>query len=257
LEEETLRNIYDHSTLEIKRKGENPLVAHIFRNILYTAGIKITQVQQYYGNLLGHDEIPRVDLREFWVAFNDVVQNATYPIDLGSRAHRLFWLLVDRGETSFSSDDELNTVAFERVSSFFGYILNLLAADAPTLSSCTMDGLQNPLRDDGAQGSKENWWIFKFLMKVFFKQLDLLSPFISQTGSIGLAPPHTQPGDELWLIPTCKRPIVLRPHNRKHLVLGNAWFDDEKLWESCGGMCEFLTEGEEIGNYKVQAIWLE
>jgi hypothetical protein len=224
---------------------------------LYTAGIKITKVQQYYGNLLSRDEVLSVGIREFWVAFNDIVQNATYPIDLASRAHRLFWLLVDRGEISLDSDDELNTVAFERVSSFFGSILNLSAADALTLSRCSMDELRNPLWDNGIQGNRENWFMFKILNRLAFKELEMLMPFISQTGSIGLAPPHTKPGDELWLIPTCKRSIVLRPYNGKYLVLGNAWFDDEKLWERCGGICEFLTKGEEIGYYKVQAIWLE
>jgi hypothetical protein len=39
-----------------------------------------------------------------------------------------------------------------------------------------------------------------------------LAPFVCGNGSIGLASPHTEPGDEVWLILTCYNPIILRPH---------------------------------------------
>jgi hypothetical protein len=59
----------------------------------------------------------------------------------------------------------------------------------------------------------------KFLYRLTFHFLGKLMLFISRPGAIGLAPKHTQPGDEVLLIPTCERPIFLRPQDGKHLVL--------------------------------------
>jgi hypothetical protein len=79
-------------------------------------------------------------------------------------------------------------------------------------------------------------------------------PFISRTGLIRLDPEQTQPGDEVWLIPTCERPIILRPRNGKHLVLGRGQLDDGDPWGAYGGMREHLVEGEEIGGLQMEAI---
>lgn len=84
-----------------------------------------------------------------------------------------------------------------------------------------------------------------------------LAPFISRTGSIGLAPLETQPKDEVRLIPTCPSPVILRPCNGKYLVLGRAWFDNDIYWGHLGGVRDFLTEGDMFGEYKVVAICLK
>jgi hypothetical protein len=243
---------------EIGRRGNYPLVARVIGNILHTTGINITKVQKYYGNILGHDGVLSTPIQEFWAVFNNIVQNATYPTDLASRSRRLFWLLADRGQVSgLDSEDDLDICAFETFISFFDSILNSGADDGLTSSSDELNTLRFDLKGSGIRGNGEHWLMFKLLNRLACNQFDSLMPFISQTGSIGLAPPNVQPGDELWLIPTCKRPIVLRPQNGKHIVLGYSWFDNDRIWEPCGGTRDFLTEGDESGDYKVQPVLLE
>jgi hypothetical protein len=122
----------------------------------------------------------------------------------------------------------------------------------------TLADLIGCLRDVFREGG--GYW--GYIMNGAFTKLCLsrgggLQPFVSQQGAIGLAPPSTQPGDEIWLIPTCKSPIILRLHDGKYFVLGRACLGKNDPWEILGQMPEHLTEGEEIAGYKVEAICLQ
>jgi hypothetical protein len=222
---------------------ERSLVAHISGNILYTEGIKITKVELCYGNFFGEDIRSTLSLNELWTGFNDIVENATHPSSKAARARRLWWLLGDirpLSETDWA--DEHDTVALEHL--FYSNRFNC----------CSMEKFRDLL---DFRSSKTNVLMFTLLNGLFLSQLHFQRPFIDETGSIGLAPLYTQPGDELWLIPTCKYPVVLRPQNGKHIVLGAAWFDKEEIWEQVGGKCDCMTAGEQFGNYKAEPLCLE
>ena len=80
-------------------QGNNqlPQVAHLSGQFLFTTGIKLEEVYQYYGDVLGSDdECLGVKTKEFYSTFHSIVKADTVPEDLTDRSRSLFGLLANR-----------------------------------------------------------------------------------------------------------------------------------------------------------------
>jgi hypothetical protein len=82
-------------------------------------------------------------------------------------------------------------------------------------------------------------------------------PILTSLRRTGLAPKCAQPGDQIWFILTCEKPLILRPHGKEYLVVGEAYLDGMNHWRSLGKPQRTLQEGDVIGGYEVQPICLK
>jgi hypothetical protein len=245
-----------------RRKDKCPLLAHISGSFLHNTGAKLAEVGKYYGSMLSHDSTLNVTVKGFFDTFHTIVEAATYPKDFSDRFRRLIWLLIEGGWPSpRARDEEPFPHAYE------AFLLISLISDITLIKLANNVLGERPVtllylwhsfqRVEYVERYRSNRCLvmLKILNRLTF--LNELMPFISRTGSTGLAPKHTQPGDEVWLIPICERPIILRPQDGKHLVLERGQLNDGDPWGPYGGIREHLAEGEEIGGLQVEAICLQ
>lgn len=59
--------------------------------------------------------------------------------------------------------------------------------------------------------------------------------YLSDKGVIGQAPKVARPGDQVWLLPDCECPMMLRPDGEKYQVIGEAYLPGVNFWEPLGG----------------------
>ena len=105
-----------HSTaIEIRRKEESPLIAHVSGNYLYTTGVKIPVVYQVYRDLLDSD-VGSVSGRQFFEEFRRIIREARFPQDLTSKTRHLSYLLTRQ---IFSDDLPLDDDCFAEVGDDF------------------------------------------------------------------------------------------------------------------------------------------
>lgn len=252
----------DRRRYELKARVQGnkqlPQVAHVSGQFLYTTGIKLEEVYQYYGDMLGsNDECLGVKTKEFYNTFHSIVKAATVPEDLTDRSRGLFGLLMDQLPKSGKVDD--NEIFTENYNAFISF-----GESAETISKgndlTMMDFaviFQSEMQNTEVRDTrrfKGMWWT---LQRMKFLHVKGLSPFVGRTGSIGLAPKYTQPGDEVWLLPTCKRVIFLREQDQKYIVVGKGKLNNSDPWERYGGAHEHLAEGEKIGHLQAKAICLQ
>jgi len=272
-----------------RRPSEEPIrlrnaysrLAHISGDFLSTTGVKVAEVWRYYDYWSHHGGTLDVPSRAFFYHFCLIVEEAKHPKVYKRRMRHLFWILTEATKaTPIMQDNEDFVEAFE----VFSRVLES-TIHSPADSDCGSPNTLNDLlwkprleeqqhedyMDDIERDEQEDYMddierdeleeLHDTMSKNLSRQIELeaarFAPFVSQTGSIGLAPLNTQPGDEVWLIPTCRSPIILRPCDGNYLVLGKAWLDNEMYWGHFGGVCDFLTEGDVYDQYKVEALCLK
>ena len=244
-----------------RKKGKQP-VAQISGNFLYSTGIKITTVLHVYPDLLGRKStsarLTPVPARTFFETFNLIITESEFPRGRENRFVHLLSLII---ESALSADFEREGT-IDSIAKLFQVVSDLVLHKSKSnpFADPRLDllGLRFTLLEemhDAPESFKSN--IHLIWTKIAMAQLTGLQPFVSHHGGIGLAPPSTEVGDELWLIPTCRNPIVLRPCEGKYLVLGKACLGKEDPWVIVEQMRECLIEGEEIDGFKVEGICLQ
>ena len=59
------------------------------------------------------------------------------------------------------------------------------------------------------------------------------------SGTFGLVPLSAQPGDEVWALLHCPKPILIRPVDGHYRVLGPCHIDDQHVFEDLmGGLAD-------------------
>jgi hypothetical protein len=248
-----------HSTaIEIRRKEESPLIAHVSGNYLYTTGVKISVVYQVYWDLLDSD-VGSVSGRKFFDEFRRIIREARFPQDLTSKTRHLSYLLTRQ---IFSDDLPLDDDRFAEVGDDFQCLSDRILSpkdnDIFSESFLTLDGARHLVRILGTH-QQDDWArrMYSHLTRLILTSPSGLHPFVSQTGAMGLAPQSAQPGDEIWFIPTCTNPIALRPLNGNYLVVGRAFLGSGNFWEVFGRTDQHIKEGDEIGGHLVQTVCLQ
>jgi len=79
-------------------------------------------------------------------------------------------------------------------------------------------------------------------------------PFLTDDGRPGLAPKCAVPGDEIWLIPGCEVPVMLRQEGANHKVVGEAYLDGANFWEPVGGIRDEIQEGNVVNGHAAQVV---
>ncbi|KAK3307660.1 heterokaryon incompatibility protein-domain-containing protein [Chaetomium strumarium] len=98
-----------------------------------------------------------------------------------------------------------------------------------------------------------------FVSVVWMVSIKGYTPFLSVDGRMGLAPPRARADDEIWLVPGCELPMLLRRcPDGKFLVVGWGYVDGVNLWEPVGGFkaMDEVGEGERIAGFSVERIQL-
>ncbi|KAK4442195.1 heterokaryon incompatibility protein-domain-containing protein [Podospora aff. communis PSN243] len=86
------------------------------------------------------------------------------------------------------------------------------------------------------------------------------APFCTALGRLGLAPACAEVGDEVWLVPGCEIPVLLRKSAcgaRK--VVGEVYVDGVNFWEPAGGFRSMheLNIGDKVGELSVEVVALK
>jgi WD40 repeat protein len=246
-----------------RRKPNDLLPGTIQNNDLITNGIKLTTVANFYADFFGKGDVRETTIPslEFFRCYRRVIEESKYPEDISLRSEHLLWLLIDVNRPMF----EVGIVKDQTLHAFssIAEMVHVPQTDNAfaTLSLKELrDVMVKMINEEEVKKAREltlaiNMVLGRFLITATRD----LHPFVSQQGRIGLAPSTTQTGDEIWLIPTCEQPIVLRPCNTggTYTVIGVADLGKEDPWGIVGGMRNELTTGLNISGYNVKAICLK
>jgi hypothetical protein len=98
------------------------------------------------------------------------------------------------------------------------------------------------------------------LARAFFPEIGMNLTFnrsyLSDKGVIGQAPKVARPGDQVWLLPDCECPMMLRPDGEKYQVIGEAYLPGVNFWEPLGGEQHDVREGDSFGGFTARQIYL-
>lgn len=81
-------------------------------------------------------------------------------------------------------------------------------------------------------------------------------PFVGRNGGIGMALSSAQPGDEVWIIPGCDQPMILRSNRGHYLVVGEGSYDGANRGELLRDIPDDVEIGDVINSYKFESITL-
>jgi hypothetical protein len=220
-------------------------LARFSGNLLHTYGVKVAKIERCFdwsntGRPLG------VSAHEFINSFYQVIRLAKFPEASENRTRRLVWLLTEAtGPSPIGLEDHSFLETADLLIDFLVEFYN----DSPEEDgiAITLNKLRgatsrwNDLDSSGDYDMEESEGedlfsaVSVMLGNLIHIEAERAAPFICAAGYIGLASLETRPGDEIWLIPTCPRPIILRPDDGKYLVLGRAWYDDDMTWRQFPG----------------------
>jgi Heterokaryon incompatibility protein (HET) len=232
----------------------------ILDHLLYTRGIKLDEISHCYQNLF-HTDILSLTVLEFLEICNIIVADAIslFPLTSTESNHP--------GKETYSETPQWK--ALIRTISGSDYrrdehpdIDNILYQSALNLVNLS----QSQDRDFDPSSYKlgrlldlsEGPFIASRLL-VSFSWWMMIShyPILTSKGKIGLAPKCTKPGDEIWFVPSCEKPLILRQHEMEYLLVGETYLDGANNWQPLGGPQSTLQEGGVIGEYKVESICLK
>lgn len=250
-------------------------MGRVYGNFLLVVGVRINKVLKFYPNFLGNiselspyapfDSQLASQLASqsgsaltFFKNFKQVITESKFPEDSEKRTiHLISLYMKSAGGSYYKNEGLIAEIAYEfqRLSDSFLSASGDSPLLDPTLSLAQVVKVL-------AESWKKQIYSRAVIMThtfLYFGAVEIagLRPFISQDGSIGLAPLSTEPGDEVWLIPTCTFPIILRRNEGKYVVLGRAHLGKKDSWSILGQQRDFLTEGETIAGYTVEAICLK
>jgi hypothetical protein len=221
-------------------------LARFSGNLLHTYGVKVANIQRCFDFWSTTGSPMEVSVHEFIDLFNQIIRLASFPETSEDRTRRLVWLLTEAPKPSPLA---LENESFLETADLFADILKQLYIDSPkedgtatTLLELHLITSRQSHRDSSTgnhmaigEGKYRSSALSVMLANLVAIQAEKAAPFICAAGYIGLASLEARPGDEIWLIPTCPRPIVLRPDDGKYLVLGRAWYDDDMTWRRFPG----------------------
>ncbi|KAI9781999.1 MAG: hypothetical protein M1839_005592 [Geoglossum umbratile] len=79
-------------------------------------------------------------------------------------------------------------------------------------------------------------------------------PFVGANGGIGMAIKGTRPGDQIWIVFGCDKPMILRPAGDHFLVVSEGYYDGANRGELLEDIPEDLNKGDRQGGYEVKSI---
>lgn len=218
-------------------------LARFSGHFLYTYGVKIADIEQCFDFWSQNRGILDVSMNVFTQSFNQIIKESRLPVAKKNRTSRLVWLLTEAASADpKGQEDEEFVEAADFFASCFTHAVDDLGEEEGPLTLNTFrlgTSRCSNLGDPDVEG-EETEDLFStvsvMLMGMCSLEAERAVPFICAAGAIGLASLDTRPGDEIWLIPTCPRPIVLRPEDGKHSVLGRAWYEGDMTWNESAGV---------------------
>ncbi|CZR66297.1 uncharacterized protein PAC_16198 [Phialocephala subalpina] len=239
------RNLWLRQDKGVPLRQDYSHLARFSGHLLYTCGAKIADIEQCFDFWSQNGGVLDVSVHTFAQSFNQIIEESRLPVARKNRTLRLVWLLT---EAASPSPNGLGDEEFVEAAGFFANCFEPPADDlrqekTPLTLNQLRGGISrhNDLGELDAEGDEaEDLFstVSVMLMNLCYLQAERATPFICAAGSIGLASLETRLGDEIWLIPTCPRPIVLRPKDGKHSVLGRAWYEDDMTWNESLGACD-------------------
>ncbi|KAI9868244.1 MAG: hypothetical protein M1813_006989 [Trichoglossum hirsutum] len=82
-------------------------------------------------------------------------------------------------------------------------------------------------------------------------------PFVGTHGGVGMAIQGAKPGDQVWVILGCDRPMVLRPIGEQFLVVGEGYYDGVNRGELLRDIPGDISEGDSYAGYRIESIGLQ
>lgn len=237
------RNLWLQQQKAAPLRQDNSHLARFSARLLYTYGVKIADIEQCFDFWSRNGGVLDVPIHTFARSFNQIIEKSRLPVARKNRTLRLVWLLTEAASPSLKGlgDDE-----FVEAANFFANRFEPPANDLIEEYPSTLNHFRwgtrrynerGELDDEGDEAEDLFSTLSIMLMNLCYLEAERAAPFICTAGYIGLASLETQPGDEIWLIPTCTRPIVLRPEDGKHSVLGRAWYEDNMTWNKSLDVC--------------------
>lgn len=106
-----------------------------------------------------------------------------------------------------------------------------------------------------------------FLTLVWLVIVQGRAPFCTENGRVGMGMGGAEVGDEVWLVPGCEGPVLMRPgagvsgegeKKGERRVVGEVYLDGVNFWEPVGGFkgVDEVQEGERIGGFEVEVLEL-
>jgi hypothetical protein len=215
-------------------------LARFSGNFLHTHGVKIAEIERCFDTWSKSDNIFEITTHEFARSFNEIIQLAKRPEVSEERTRTLIWMMTQTTKASPLALGDKNFI--EAANLFANLVVHSLTEPVGEDFSHTLgnllwitgsqDNLGNSSYYDPDRSEEEDKLaeVGTMLASLSWYAAEKLAPYICTAGSIGLGSLEARPGDEVWLIPTCPRPIVLRPDDGGYLVVGRAWYHDDDPW---------------------------